>query len=87
MATVQVKLTQKNSRRADELAQLTGKSVERLVNEAVERFMREVDEDEQHKFKQWREAMVAVAGIWKDRDDLPDFDEMRRSADREPWAT
>lgn len=33
----------------------------------------------------WREALENVKGMWKDRDDLPDFDELRRSWDRNIW--
>lgn len=85
MSKLQIKLTRKNSQKADELARMTGRSVEALVNEAFEQFVRDEEEEEQRRFQEWREAMLAVAGIWKDRDDLPDFDEIRRSADRNPW--
>lgn len=35
----------------------------------------------------WREAMANVRGIWKDRDDLPEFfDELRNEWNRDLWS-
>jgi prevent-host-death family protein len=34
----------------------------------------------------WKAAMMQAAGMWKDRADLPDFDELRKSWDRDPWS-
>jgi len=31
--------------------------------------------------------MRLARGMWKDRTDLPDFDEVRRSWDRDVWGT
>jgi len=33
----------------------------------------------------WREALENAAGMWKDRDDLPDFDELRKGWNRDVW--
>lgn len=33
----------------------------------------------------WRESLEKARGIWKDRDDLPDFDELRREWSRDVW--
>lgn len=60
----------------------TGKSSDELVNEAIESFVAPTQGDEQQKFLAWREAAKNLAGIWKDRDDLPDFEELRKSWDR-----
>jgi hypothetical protein len=35
----------------------------------------------------WRKAWRRIAGMWKDRDDLPDFDELRKTWDRNPWES
>lgn len=88
MSAVQVKLNEQNSQRADELARQTGKTAEELVNDAFERFAEvaaQDDEEERRKFLAWREAAMKVAGIWKDRTDLPDFEELRKSWDRNVW--
>lgn len=33
----------------------------------------------------WRESLRKAKGIWKDRDDLPDFDELRKEWSRDVW--
>jgi hypothetical protein len=89
MSMIEVKLTEQNSQRADDLARQTGKTPETLVNEAFERFAEtapQADQDEHQKFLAWREALFRIEGMWADRDDLPDFDEVRRSMDRNLWA-
>jgi hypothetical protein len=86
MSVLQITLNETNSRRVDELSRTTGKTPEQLVNEAMARFASEPELEEQRKFQEWRESMLRVAGIWSQRDDLPDFDDIRRSMDRNPWA-
>ena len=80
-----VKLTDKSERKLEELSRLTGRTPSELVNEAVERLPVD-DADEQRRFEEWRQAMLRVKGIWADRDDLPDFEEIRRSLDRDLWS-
>jgi predicted transcriptional regulator len=84
MATLRVHLSEKNSERADKLARRVGKSPEALVIEAFERYLAEVDPQETGDID-WKAALMQAAGIWKDRDDLPDFDEVRRSMARCVW--
>ena len=88
MSMIEVKLNEENSQRAGDLARQTGKTPERLVNEAFEQFAAtaaQAEQDEHQKFLVWREAMLRIEGIWADRDDLPDFNEIRRSMDRDLW--
>lgn len=33
----------------------------------------------------WRDSLRKARGIWKDRDDLPDFDRLRREWSRNVW--
>ena len=84
MAVLQVNLTETNSERADAVARRVGKSTDDLVNEAVERYLTELDESS--PVVDWKAALMQAAGMWKDRDDLPDFDEIRRSMDRDVWS-
>lgn len=86
MSVLQVTLSETNSQKVDELSRATGKTPEQLVNEALAQFASETEAEEQRKFHEWREAMLRVAGIWAQRDDLPDFDDIRRSMDRNLWA-
>ena len=88
MSMIEVRLNEQNSQRAGDLARQTGKTPERLVNEAFEQFAEtaaQAEQDEQQKFLAWREALLRIEGIWADRDDLPDFVEIRRSMDRDLW--
>ena len=86
MSRVQIDLKDKNRQKLEALSRQTGKSQDELVNQAVEELAAEIDENEERKFAEWREAAGRVAGIWADRDDLPDFDEIRRSMDRDVWG-
>jgi hypothetical protein len=86
MSVLQVTLSETNSRRVNELSRTTGKTPEQLVNDALAQFASETEAEEQQKFQEWRQAMLRVAGIWSERDDLPDFDDIRRSMDRDPYT-
>ena len=86
MNTIKVNLNEQNSERLAELARQTRKSPDELVNEAFARFVEEADGDEREKFLKWREALLKIEGMWKDRDDLPDFEQLRKSWDRDVWS-
>jgi hypothetical protein len=68
---------------ADAVSDRVGKSPADIVNEAVDRYLAEVEE--QSVTDDWKSALLQAAGMWKDRDDLPDFDEIRRSMNRDLW--
>ncbi|MBP7634645.1 ribbon-helix-helix protein, CopG family [Candidatus Ozemobacteraceae bacterium] len=53
------------------LASRTGKSENQLLNEALEQFLEAAEEEKKLS------NFLAAAGIWKDRDDLPDIRELR----------
>jgi predicted DNA-binding protein len=78
----QIKLNDSNASKAEELSRKTGRTPEQLVNEAFEHFRADDSEDEHQQFLAWQDAARRFAGIWKDRDDLPDFRELRASWDR-----
>ena len=81
----QINLTESNGKKLDELSRQTGDSPDELANKAVERFAVVSGDDEHRKFNEWREALLRLKGMWADRDDLPDFDSIRRSMDRDLW--
>lgn len=64
------------SDRLDTLSRETGQSPEDIVREALELVA------DRHRLARRRERFARAAGIWKDRDDLPDFERMRREFDR-----
>ena len=78
MPTTQLHLSEILIERVQELSQATGKEPETLLKEGIDLVA------EQHRLDLRRERIERVAGIWKDRDDLPDFEAMRREFDR-PW--
>lgn len=53
-----------------------------IVKEIFDGLTTDADVDEQQNFILWREVLLGIQGIWKDRDDLPDFQDLRRSMDR-----
>lgn len=58
------------------LASKTGKPVENVLDEAVNEYALH------HSNLSHDERLLAGKGLWKDREDLPDFDELRKSFDR-----
>lgn len=80
MVRIQVYLTARQREALRELGRQTGQTRSALIRRAVDDFI--------CKFKsldlQKRRAMLEqVCGIWKDRDDLPDFEALRREFDRD----
>lgn len=41
--------------------------------------------DRTSESQDWSESLRNARGIWKDRDDLPDFDELRKEWSRDVW--
>lgn len=76
MTRTQIYLTEAEQRALRALSKATGKTQSDLIRTAIDRFVASFDEDEKRK------ALMAAAGIWKDRTDLPDFAAQRREADR-----
>jgi hypothetical protein len=48
-----------------------------LIREAIDHFL------EKRRAARQGEALQALAGMWRDREDLPDFEALRASWDRE----
>jgi hypothetical protein len=76
MVRTQIYLTKKERDGLVTLAKATEKRQSELIREAVDRLI------EQSGTRRRRTAIEKVAGMWKDRDDLPDFRAMRREWDR-----
>jgi predicted transcriptional regulator len=75
---LQIKLTDDNRHKVDDLARRTGKTPEAIVNEAIGQF-----EPKAVSKQDWREAWRQAAGMWKDRDDIPELmAELRREMNR-----
>lgn len=76
MTRTQIYLTEAEQLALRALARATGKTQSELIRSAIDRFVASFDEDAKRK------ALMAAAGIWKRRADLPDFGSIRREADR-----
>ncbi len=76
MVRTQVYLTKKERDGLVTLARATGKRQSELIREAVDRLIGQSDAQRR------RAALEKVVGMWKDRNDLPDFRAIRRERDR-----
>ena len=76
MKRTQIYLTEEEQNKLDTLSKKKGTSKSALVREAVDEYL--AKHSEEHR----KEVFERVAGMWKDRDDLPDFEELRKEWDR-----
>lgn len=76
MVRTQIYLTEEQRDELTALAKTSGKKQSELIREAIDRLLDQAGSSH-------REAVLReVAGIWKDRTDLPDFDALRAEWDR-----
>lgn len=75
MADIELNLTEKQQRALQEIALRTGKTEGELIHDAVDKIIRQ-------RLPSGNSGMFQAKGIWKDRDDLPDFGELRREWER-----
>ena len=73
----QVRLTEDEAYRLDELAMRLGRTSEDLVREAVADLLSRSEREDRLT------RMRAARGLWADRDDLPDLRELRAEWDRD----
>lgn len=76
MKRTQIYLTKKEQKELDRLSQKRGVSKSSIVREAVDEYLAK------HSEERRKEILERVAGIWKDRDDLPNFEKIRKEWDR-----
>jgi hypothetical protein len=76
MIRTQVYLTEKERNGLLALAETSGKKQSELIREAVDRLLAHFEKS------RTQAALQNAAGMWKDRDDLPDFEATRHSLDR-----
>jgi hypothetical protein len=70
-----ITLSQKSAERLRELVDQTGRTPQELVDEAIDTLSTRLS------LARRREALAHGKGLWKDRDDLPDFRALRREMD------
>jgi predicted DNA-binding protein len=81
MTTLQINLTSPQIDALHKLSEQTGKTEDELLQEAVAKLVGEVSKAEGERQKRLNRLRRAK-GIWKDRDDLPNFEKLRAEWDR-----
>lgn len=76
MLELEISLTEQEQGALDEIAQRTGKSQAELIRAAVAHLIMEFQSEDR------RTSMQKAKGMWKDRQDLPALEELRREWDR-----
>ncbi|MDW7712248.1 MAG: ribbon-helix-helix protein, CopG family [Deferrisomatales bacterium] len=76
MVRTQIYITEREQQGLRGLAKTTGKSQSELIRVAIDRFLAAALPGER------RALLRQGRGLWKEREDLPDFGELRRSWDR-----
>lgn len=76
MILTQIYLTDKQRAELTVIAKNMGKKQSEIIREAIDRLI------EQTRQSRKKTALKKAAGIWKNRDDLPDFRAIRSEWDR-----
>jgi predicted transcriptional regulator len=77
MIRVQIYLSEKEKEAIQAIALEIGKSQSQLIRQAVDQFIEKFKEPDTKKFLQ------QAKGLWKDRQDLPDFSRLRQEWGRD----
>jgi hypothetical protein len=76
MIRTQIYLTDKQRAELAVIAKNMGKKQSEVIREAIDRLIDQTGQDRK------KTALREAAGLWKNRDDLPDFRAMRSEWDR-----
>ncbi len=76
MIRTQIYLTDKQRAKLAVIAENMGKKQSEIIREAIDRFIDQTGRNRKNA------ALKEAAGIWKNRDDLPDFRAIRSEWDR-----
>lgn len=75
MVAASITLTTEERERLQAISQRTGQTPDELVHCAIERMLAQFPIDP--SLERRRERLRKAAGLWKDRDDLPNFEQLR----------
>ena len=76
MERTQVYLTHEQRRELKKMAARSGRRQSELIREAIDALVADAERSN------WKAGMMAAAGLWTNRDDLPDFVRVRTELDR-----
>jgi Arc/MetJ-type ribon-helix-helix transcriptional regulator len=76
MVRTQIYLTDKQRAELGVIARNSGKKQSEIIREAIDRLIDQIGQDQK------KTALREAAGIWKNRDDLPDYRAIRSEWDR-----
>jgi hypothetical protein len=76
MIRTQIYLTDRQRAKLTIIAKNMGKNQSEIIREAIDRLIDQAGQNQK------KTALKEAAGIWKDRDDLPDFRALRSEWDR-----
>jgi predicted DNA-binding protein len=76
MTTAQITLSESQSQTLQALSQSKGKTQEEILHDAVEQFLT------RHQVENRLMALRQARGIWQEREDLPNFAELRSEWNR-----
>jgi len=76
MIRTQIYLTEQQRFALNKFSSKSGKKQSELIREAVDTLIVKLDQTNRQS------VLERVAGIWKDREDLPNIDNLRRTWDR-----
>jgi len=77
MIRTQIYLTEKHRAELSVIAKKTGKKQSEIIREAIDRLIDQYGHDRKES------AVREAAGIWRNRNDLPDFRGLRSEWDRQ----
>ena len=78
MTKTQIYLTESEKRDLSNIALQYGKKQSELIREAIDEFRIKLKDNKSHR----HEVLKKAAGLWANRKDLPDFQEIRQSSNR-----
>jgi len=81
MVRTQIYLTRREHESLRRVAKRTGRAQSEIIRAAVDDWL------EQKSGVGRAQVLEAVAGLWRERGDLPDFSALRREADRVPLVS
>jgi len=80
MKRTQIYLTPKEQEILQAISDQTGKTKSSIIRDAVDQYIA------RHETKERSELLKSARGIWKNREDIPDVENLREEFDRKPGS-